>query len=79
MAEISLEERKKFTRKCIEYFLAKQEEFKLSEDALIIEIYNSAIRDAIDAMDVYIKHNREHTLVFDALKEELKWMPLVAE
>ncbi len=79
MSEISLEKRKEFTKKCIKHFLAKQKESGLSESSLVVEVYNSAIRDAIDAMDVYIKHNRQHTLIFDALKEELKWMPLVTE
>ncbi len=79
MAKISLEDRQESSENIISYFLEKQKHLELNERDLAMEIYNRAIQDAIEAMEVYIKENRQHALIFEALKDELKWMPLVTK
>ena len=73
MTKIPLEKRLEMTKKVIAFMKAKQ----LDEDELIRRTYNSAIEDVAEAIDVYIKHNPQHTLALRGLKREVEaWMPL---
>ena len=77
MGKISLEKRKKATRNIIAWFLNRIEKDGISDVKVIQLVYNSAIRDVNDALDVYIEKTPEHSVSLRALKEELRWVPLV--
>jgi len=70
----TIEERIIQTEKILDFFDATDLEGK----DLAFKVYNNAIEDVVDAIDVYIDKNPQHTLSFRALKEEIdSWMPLV--
>ena len=77
MGKISFEDRTAQSKRIVAYFLHKIEKDKPNPEQQIKLIYNDAIRDAVEAMDTYIKKNPQHAVSFRALQEELKWMPLV--
>ena len=77
MAEISIEERTEQSKNIVAYFLHKIEKDKLDAEQQIKLVYNDAIRDAVEAMDTYIKENPRYASAFQLLKDELQWMPLV--
>ena len=77
MGKISVKDRTRQSKGIVAYFLKKIKEGNLNEEQQIELIYNDAIRDAIEAMETYIKHNPQHALAFRLLKDELQWMPLV--
>ena len=77
MSEITLEQRFKQSAVIIKHF---EEQFSISnpsEAEKILTVYNNAVDDIMDALDVFADKNLQYKLAFMSLKENLKNWRLV--
>jgi len=74
----TLQERKEQTKLILEWHEHEKKERQLEGKAYTQFVYNNALTDVLDAIDVYVEKNRQHQMVLRALQSEIKgWMPLV--
>ena len=79
MSIISLQARQDFTKVALDSFARKKLEIE-NDDEFVMQVYNDAIGDALDAIEVYANKNPQYYLEFTALRKEMGgWMPLVRE
>jgi hypothetical protein len=75
--EIPIEDRRKQSDLIVKTLAAKTANSVHMNDRVVI-IYNQAIDDVLDAIDVYAEKNPQHRLAFESLKVAISgWMPLV--
>lgn len=75
MAKITLEERIEQSQKIV-MVLAKKIQQQSEEEKVKI-VYNHAVEDILDAIEIFADKNPQHNLVFMALREELSAWKLV--
>lgn len=84
--EIPLEDRQKQSQQIMTYLINGISDLYLPPDMpelsvkqkIIHYVYNHAIDDVINAIDVYIEHNPQHRLALESLKTAIAgWMHLV--
>ena len=67
MSKISIDRRVKQSTAIVRFFLSKNDEEDLSDEQLIRLVYNSAIDDVDDTIQIYIEHNPQFAQAFLSL------------